>query len=200
MRMFTAKSMVLTAALLFAAPTMAQSLDQHRANCYSLDPNTLDLQIAGCTALIESGQRTGAGLARIFSYRGYLHTLQEDYARAIADYGQAIRLNPRDAQAYLNRGTAYAGKQDLTRAITDFDQAIRLDPQFAQAYLNRGLAYYAKQDLTRAIADYDRAIRLNPQYARAFYNRGIAKRSLGKTAEGNADMARARVIDPNVGP
>ncbi len=43
------------------------------------------------------------------------------------------------------------------------------------------------------------AIRLNPQYAEAFYNRGNAKKLIGETAEGEADIARARVLDPNVG-
>ena len=33
-----------------------------------------------------------------------------DYDRAIKDYSQALRLNPRDANAFNSRGWAYARK------------------------------------------------------------------------------------------
>lgn len=98
--------------------------------------------------------------------------LKGDYERAIQDYDQAIRLNPRFAKAFCNRGTTYAGKSDYDHAIQDFDQAIRLDPSFALAFSSRGLAYDKKGDYDRAIQDFDQAIRLNPDYALAFANRG----------------------------
>jgi tetratricopeptide (TPR) repeat protein len=94
--------------------------------------------------------------------------------RAIADYDEAIRLNPEDADAYSNRGNAYFHKGDFDRAITDYDEAIRLNPEFADAYHNRGSAYFHKGDSDRAIADYDEAIRLNPEDADAYSNRGNA--------------------------
>ena len=61
-------------------------------------------------------------------------------ATAIADFSEAIRLNPKDAVAYNNRGVAYYAKSDLDRAIADFNEAIRLDPKDAIAYNNRGAA------------------------------------------------------------
>ena len=56
-----------------------------------------------------------------------------DQDRAIADYDQAIRLDPGLAHAYANRGSAYTDKMDYDRAIADLDQAIRLDPGFVQS-------------------------------------------------------------------
>ena len=61
--------------------------------------------------------------------------------RAIADYTEAIRLDPKYANAYSNRGVAYSDKGDKDRAIADFTEAIRLDPKYADAYNNRGFAY-----------------------------------------------------------
>ena len=100
---------------------------------------------------------------------------------------------------YTNRGVEYGAKDDNDRAITDHDQAIRLDPKNALAFNNRGKAYIAKRDNDRAIADYDQAIRLNPKYAAAFYNRGIAKHRNGDKAGGDADIARARHLQPGIG-
>jgi Flp pilus assembly protein TadD len=40
---------------------------------------------------------------------------------AIPHFDQAIRLNPRDAEAYTSRGIAWREMGDLSGAITDFD-------------------------------------------------------------------------------
>ena len=86
---------------------------------------------------------------------------QEDHDRALADYDQAIRVDPNFALAFSNRGSAYENKKDYDRAFADFDQAIRLNPNFALAFNGRGNAYNNKRDYDRAIANYDQAIRLN---------------------------------------
>ena len=53
----------------------------------------------------------------------------------MADYDQAIQLNPKYARAYHNRGSAWGNKGDLDRAIADYNQAIRLDLKEAQILL-----------------------------------------------------------------
>jgi tetratricopeptide (TPR) repeat protein len=67
------------------------------------------------------------------------------YELAIADYGQAIKLNPRDAWAYCNRGIVYYDQKQYELAIADFDQAIKLDPSYTKAYSYRDRAYHAHQ-------------------------------------------------------
>jgi tetratricopeptide (TPR) repeat protein len=39
---------------------------------------------------------------------------------AIADYNQAIQLNPKYAKAFNNRGFAYNNKGEYDRAIADY--------------------------------------------------------------------------------
>jgi tetratricopeptide (TPR) repeat protein len=56
----------------------------------------------------------------------------------------------------------------------------------------------ATGDLDRAIADFEQAIRLQPALAVGLYWRGIAKRLKGDAAAGEADIAAARKIDPDV--
>jgi tetratricopeptide (TPR) repeat protein len=50
------------------------------------------------------------------------------HRRAIADYDQAIRLDPDFALAYNNRGDAWNGLGNIDRAMADFDAAIKADP------------------------------------------------------------------------
>ena len=90
--------------------------------------------------------------------------MQGDTDRALADFDQAIKLDPKDALAYSNRGFAWRTKGDMARAAADYEQAIKLDAGNASAFYNRGNAYYEKRDFDRAIADFDQALKINPTY------------------------------------
>jgi len=49
-----------------------------------------------------------------------------DFDKAIADFNEAIRLDPNNAQAYQNRGVAYEKKGEKAKAEEDFAQAKKL--------------------------------------------------------------------------
>ena len=85
-----------------------------------------DVKIAACTRAINSG----AGRPSInYNNRGDAYRKKGDMDRAIADLTEAIRLDPKYANAYDNRGLAYRDKGDMDRAIADLTEAIRLDPK-----------------------------------------------------------------------
>jgi tetratricopeptide (TPR) repeat protein len=100
------------------------------------------------------------------------------------------------AVAFKNRGLAYDHMGQFDRAIADYDEAIKRDPVMADAYKSRGDAYYDKRQLDRAIADYTRAIEVDPKFAQAYQNRSIARKMLGDRAGSEADLAKARQLDP----
>ena len=113
--------------------------------------------------------------------RGIEYFRRLDYDRAIADFTQAIRLNPNNAIAYYNRGNVYnIDKRDYDRAIADYTQVIRLDPNNARAYNNRGNAYYNKRDINRAIADFEAALRIEPNNAAYRQNLENARQARGR--------------------
>ncbi|HEY0426666.1 MAG TPA: tetratricopeptide repeat protein [Pyrinomonadaceae bacterium] len=88
---------------------------------------------------------------------------QGDLPGAIANYTQAIKLNPSSADAFYNRGLAYYDSKSYASAVNDYSQSIRISPQ-ADAYNNRGLAYEKNGNRAQAIADYQTAVRLKPDY------------------------------------
>ena len=55
-----------------------------------------------------------------------LYAPQDEPSRAIADFSEAIRLNPKYAKAYNNRGLAYKEKGQLDKANQDFAKAKEL--------------------------------------------------------------------------
>jgi len=116
---------------------------------------------------------------------------------AIEDYDEAIRLNPKDADAYFSRGNAYYSLNKKERAIEDYDKAIRLNSQFADAYHNRGTTYCDLGQFERAIEDYDEAIRLNPKDAIAYNSRSNAYKLQGKKAEAIADFEKFITLTDN---
>jgi tetratricopeptide (TPR) repeat protein len=119
------------------------------------------------------------------------------YDRAIADYSQAIQLDPDYAPVYSDRGNVYSDKKDYDRAIADYSQAIRLNPNFVEAYSERGSAYNGKKDYDRAIADYDQAIRLDPNFVTAYNNRGNAYNDKKDYDRAIADYDQAIRLDPD---
>ena len=44
----------------------------------------------------------------------------DDHDQAIADYNEAIKLDPKNAAAFRKRGNAYYDKGDMDRAIADY--------------------------------------------------------------------------------
>jgi len=190
-------SILLLIALLGAPATLAgQASNENLARC-NAEGIDLDLKIAGCTAVIQSGQLNDTNLSIAFNNRGIAYYNKKDYDRAIQDYDQAIRLNPSFADAFNNRGNAYYYKKDYDRAIQDYTEAIRLNPSFALAFNNRGNAYRDKQDDDRAIQDYDQAIRLNPSDAGMFYNRGNAYRDKQDYDRAIQDYDQAIRLNPS---
>jgi len=87
---------------------------------------------------------------------------------AIKDYGDAIRLDPKNPIAICSRGLAWQAKNDFDRAIRDYDEAIRIDPKSTAAFTYRGYAWHNKKDYDRAIKDYNESIRIDPEFMDAF--------------------------------
>jgi tetratricopeptide (TPR) repeat protein len=97
------------------------------------------------------------------------------------------------------RANAHANKYDYDRAIKDYNHAIKLRPEFWIAFDGRGLAHANRLNFELAIKDYDQAIKLKPDAAKAYYHRGLAKFGLCDLDGADADIAKAREIDPHVG-
>ena len=68
-----------------------------------------DVRIQRSTQVIEQDGISAEYKAWAFRVRGNAYEAQGDFARAISDYDEAIRLNPNDKVALANRNTALKG-------------------------------------------------------------------------------------------
>jgi tetratricopeptide (TPR) repeat protein len=86
---------------------------------------------------------------------------QEQYTdRAIADFDEAIRLDPNNAAALQRRANIHVDKRQYDRAIADYTEAIRLKPKDGWLFKNRAYAFRFAGQYDRAIADYRIALTL----------------------------------------
>jgi lipoprotein NlpI len=122
----------------------------------------------------------------------------KEYENASADFTEAIRVNPKNPDAYYGRGGVWLKRGNYDEAITDYTEAIRLKPKFAYAYYGRGIAWYFKGNYDKAIADESEAIRLNPYYARFYRSRGVAKFDNSQFYSAAADLARERMLKGDI--
>ncbi len=94
-----------------------------------------------------------------FARRGAALLARRDFAHAIADLTQAVRLEPSNAQYFYERGQAQLGNRQPALALQDFNHAVELDPSDAQALVSRASLRIARHDTAGGIADLDAADR-----------------------------------------
>jgi tetratricopeptide (TPR) repeat protein len=92
------------------------------------------------------------------------------YDEAIADFTEAIKLDPKYAYAYNNRAACYIKQQKYKEAIADCDKAIQIDANYGLAYLNRGIAKEMTRDLAGACSDWENAAAMGVESAETYYN------------------------------
>jgi lipoprotein NlpI len=155
-----------------------------------------DLAIAGCTRIIEDAKQKPKARGVAFYNRGNAYVLKGDHDKAVADFDEALKLEPKNASIYNNRGNARNDKGESDAAMADFDAAIKTNPRYAAAYFNRGNAFAAKGETDRALKDYDAAIKNNKRNVNAFIARGALLLATGASAKARADMKQAARIAP----
>jgi tetratricopeptide (TPR) repeat protein len=154
-----------------------------------------DIRIAGCTVVIESGQWSGHGLVWAYVNRGLAHAAKSD-PRAIADFDEAIKIEPQQIRALFERGRFYAAALgDLDRAVQDFDAAIAVDPRYTDALTYRGGIRRRNGNYDGAIKDFTASLAVNDD-ARIHVARGGAYRAKGDHERALADYEEALTLAP----
>ena len=130
---------------------------------------------------LQRGDPARSEIRLAYNNRGLAYGNKGDYDRAIADFNEAIRLDPklRHRLQQPRRRVPQQGRlRPRHRRLQRGDPA-RSEQRHPPTTI-AATPMHAKGDYDRAIADYNEAIRLNPKYALAYTNRGNAWRQQGR--------------------
>ena len=179
--------------LVGAAAVQAQT--QTRADVVKC--NLPAMAVDACSRLMRLPNISARDRSLLHHNRGVGYQARHDHNRAIRDFAEAIRFNPKYLLAYISRATSYNHKGKFDRAIRDADAAIRLSPRSAEAHVVRSVSYTRKGDFDQAIRDADTAIKIKPDLAAAYAIRGHAYGKTGDIARARADYVHALKLKPN---
>ncbi len=110
------------------------------------------------------------GSAQQLTVRGDIYRKQKDFSKAMADYDQAVKIDPKFADVYDSRGYLYALQGLYDAALADCNNAVKLNPKSSTAFAHRGYVYAKKYRIAEAAIDFRTAVELDPRNFIAAYN------------------------------
>lgn len=131
--------------------------------------------------------------------RGILRSQAGQQARAIADFGRALRIDAALARAYAERGLVHHNRGAYEQAIADYDAALRLQPGMTLAAERRqqSLNERAETQLSQLDA-LSQAIERNPDNPALWNSRCWERAVRGVELDfALSDCDRALLLNPN---
>ncbi len=114
-----------------------------------------------------------------------------DFVLALAEFDQAVVLDPNNPAAWLGRGRSYGRRGDTERAVADLDEAAKLSPGSADIWEALAWARLHSGRDQEALAALNTLLELRPGDARGLSMRADAYSKLGNNALAKMDAAAA---------
>ena len=120
-----------------------------------------------------------------------------NWSNAIADWEQALTIDPQLASAWHNRGGALAMIGNYEEALSSYDHALEITPNDHQVINARGSALYGLQRWQEALECWQQVLEADDNFYQAWYNRGSTLENLGETQAAIACYQKALGIAPD---
>lgn len=162
----------------------------------------------GAALLLTSLTQEGPAFADAFNLLGLSLALVDRATEAVVAFDQALRVNPRYVEAYLNRAVVlnHLGREEEAResmaraaelgAADESGYPAVVANKLANAHLSLGNDYRAAGSLDRAIEQYQRALELRPRFNDIRLALGRALLEAGRHPESAAVLDEALQVRP----
>ena len=112
----------------------------------------------------------------------------------MADYDEAVRLDPGGFYARRFRGDAHLAKGEYDLAVADCEAALSISGPDEAAYFCIGNSHLFSGNLDLAIQSLDSAIECDSDSGRAYYSRALANELSGDVERAELDYRRAKEL------
>ncbi|MDH7508286.1 MAG: tetratricopeptide repeat protein [Methanomassiliicoccales archaeon] len=104
--------------------------------------------------------------------QGFQLLSEGDYAQALSKFEKAIKLDPRNAEAYFGKAEAglCVSKMSVEEILESYKKAIELDPQNAYFHASMGSFCLDVGKLNEAESAYNKAAEIDPDNAPYYYS------------------------------
>lgn len=153
------------------------------------------LMLLAAGSLVEAQSRFDVEAVRL-NNRGVAQMGQQFTEKAAQSFADALKKDPKLAQAAVNDGIALMTLQKLDEAKQALNEAIALDAKSAQAWYNLGLAQHANNELDAALASFQHAVKLDPRDADSLYFEGVCYREMKQFDKAIEGLKLALAINP----
>lgn len=133
--------------------------------------------------------------AAAFSDIGWAYIGQQQYAKAIPELKESLRLKP-DKDTFKYLGDSYFGLKDYPSALASYREDVRLKPDDADGHYLIGKTCVAMNQFDKAIAAYAEVARLEPGAGRGFAEIGNIQLQLKKYDDAGRAFSSALRIEP----
>lgn len=158
----------------------------------------------------------------------HMHEAKGDFAGAIKQYEEAIKIAPQNTDTLVCMARAYDRQGNMIKAIETYQRAIKIDARCALAHNDLGLCYARQNDTVRSRESLNKAVALVPtsklyrnnlatvlveaqQFSEAYdqlsavyppaiahYNVGVLSNRRGHRVEALGRFQQASAADPNL--
>lgn len=156
-------------------------------------------RLRACSAVVASARVNAEQRVEALITRGVLRAEGGQDARAVADFGRALRIDPDNIQALLERGWVHQGRGAYEAAVRDYDAILAVYPNFPLALQRREEALSGEAGAFRVEIDrLSQEIAQSPNNAALLNNRCWVRAINGQELqEALADCDQALRIRPN---
>src|SRR5437899_9429389 len=121
----------------------------------------------------------------------------KSWDQAIADYRQALALEPNDSLTHYNLALALKYKGDTKQAAEEFEATLRLKPNWADAHYALGATQYDLRDLAAALKELRQAIELAPSNAGAHHYLAMVYMQQSNPSAAEGELRQALKLNPS---